>query len=125
MKMGFLGRGTAPAAHSPKAPKDDLYEMANLFSRHTGLPVTVWVSVKGGARHAARVKVCRRPGDKMDASDTASVAIQPPPKLVVGTLEPAVEDVVLRWVSLNSAALMDYWNGLIDTVELIGRLERV
>ena len=62
MKMGFLGRATAPAGRSPKAPEDDLYEMKNLYPRHTGLPVTVWVSVKGGAGHAARVKVCRRPG---------------------------------------------------------------
>ena len=125
MKMGFLSRVAAPAGRSPKAQKDDLYEMANLFPRHTGLPVTVWVSVKGGARHAARVKVCRRPGDRMDASDTASVGIQPTPELVAGSLEPEIEAVVLQWVSLNSAALLDYWNGLIDTVELIGRLQKI
>ena len=125
MKTGFLSRAPVPSGHSPKTQEDDLYEMANLYPRHTGLPVTVWVSVKGGARHAARVKVCRRPGDKMDASDTASVGIQPTPKLVAGTLEPAIEDAVLRWVSLNSAALMAYWNGSIDTVDLIGRLEQI
>ncbi len=61
----------------------------------------------------------------MDASDTASVGIQPAPELVAGSLEPAVEAVVLQWVSLNSAALLDYWNGLIDTVELIGRLQKI
>jgi len=99
MKMGFLNLVLAPAGRSPKAQKDDLYEMANLYPRHTGLPVTVWVSVKGGARHAARVKVWRRPGDKMDASDTASVGIQPTPQLVAGTLEPVIEVMVLQWVS--------------------------
>lgn len=98
MKMGFLSRATAPAGRSPKTPEDDLYEMKNLYPRHTGLPVTVWVSVKGGAGHAARVKVCCRPGDKMDASDTASVGIQPTPHLVAGTLEPVIEVVVLQWV---------------------------
>jgi hypothetical protein len=27
----------------------DLFEMANLYPRTTGLPMTVWVSPKGGA----------------------------------------------------------------------------
>jgi len=35
---------------------------------------------------------------KMDASDTASVGIQPTPHLVAGTLEPVIEVMVLQWV---------------------------
>jgi len=41
---------------------DALFEMANLFPRTTGLPMTIWVSPKGGARHDARVKVSMTPG---------------------------------------------------------------
>ena len=36
---------------------DELFEMANLFPRTTGLPMTVWVSPRGNARHDLRVKV--------------------------------------------------------------------
>jgi hypothetical protein len=31
---------------------EDLFEMANLYPDITGLPVTVWVSPRGAARHA-------------------------------------------------------------------------
>jgi hypothetical protein len=40
---------------------DDLFQMANLFPRTTGLPVTVWVSPRGNARHDVRVKVNMTP----------------------------------------------------------------
>jgi hypothetical protein len=30
---------------------DELFEMANLFPRTTGLPMTVWVSPRGNTRH--------------------------------------------------------------------------
>ena len=41
----------------------DAYEMTNLYPRHTGLPMTVWVSPRGCAWHAARVKVHMAHGD--------------------------------------------------------------
>ena len=31
----------------------DTYQMANLYPRDTGLPMTVWVSVRGGATSPA------------------------------------------------------------------------
>jgi hypothetical protein len=45
-------------------PEDDskaLFAMANLFSRHTGLPFVVWVSCRGVAQHDVRVKVSPGP----------------------------------------------------------------
>jgi hypothetical protein len=35
---------------------DELYEMANLYPAETGLPMTVWVSPRGRARHDVRVR---------------------------------------------------------------------
>jgi hypothetical protein len=32
---------------------------------------------------------------------------------------------VVSWVSLNAPALIEYWDGGIDTVELVTRLQRV
>jgi hypothetical protein len=45
---------------------DELFEMANLFPRTTGLPMTVWVSPRGNTRHQVRVKLNMSPGDQMD-----------------------------------------------------------
>ncbi len=61
----------------------------------------------------------------MTIDDTAVVAIRPAPALLHGTLPPDLLGPVLRWVALNAPALLDYWTGTIDTVEFVGRLQRV
>src|ERR1700683_809932 len=67
MALGLLTKQVAktPSTAKGRSEPDDLYEMANLFPDDTGLPVTVWVSPRGRARHAARIKVCRTAGNKM------------------------------------------------------------
>src|SRR5580658_7509882 len=77
MALGFVTDRLAKRQRVVKGPgrSDDLYEMANLFPEDTGLPVTVWVSPRGRARHAARVKVCRVPGNKMVPTNTAAYAL--------------------------------------------------
>ena len=108
-------------------PEDaaDLFEMANLYPQTTGLPMTVWVSARGHARHDVRVKVCLTPGDRMDADNTAAVAVRPSPHLLHGALPAASLAPVLEWVARNAPVLVDYWEGAIDTGGLIGRLQRV
>lgn len=103
----------------------DLFEMANLYPRTTGLPVTVWVSPKGGARHDVRVKVSSVPGERMDIASAAVVGVRPEPTLLHGELPAGSLGAVQTWVRLNTPALIDYWNGDIDTVELVGRLQRL
>jgi hypothetical protein len=103
---------------------DEMYEMANLFPRTTGLPMTVWVSPRGRARHAARIKVSLSPG-RMDIANTAVVGIRPSPRLIEGTLPPADLELVSRWIKFNEAVLMDFWNETIDSVELGGRLQKI
>jgi hypothetical protein len=111
-------------AAKPRNPVEAPFEMANLYPRHTGLPVTVWVSPRGRARHAARVKVCRRPGDRMDPTDLVSVSIRPTPRAIDGDLPPEVMQAVSAWIACNEEALMNYWDGAIDTIELATRLRR-
>jgi len=111
-------------AAKPQTQAEAPFEMANLYPRHTGLPVTVWVSPRGRARHAARIKVCRRPGDRMDPTDLVSVSIRPTPRAIDGELSPDVMQAVSVWISGNEAVLMDYWDGTIDTIELAARLTR-
>ena len=58
---------------------DELFEMANLFPGTTGLPMTVWVSPRGNARHDVGVKVNMTHGNQMTVSNTATVGIRPSP----------------------------------------------
>jgi hypothetical protein len=95
---------------------DELFEIANLFPRTTGLPMTVWVSPRGNTRHEVRVKLNMSPGDQMTVSNTAVVGVRPTPHVIAGQLSPDDQRAVFAWVSLNSAALIAYWEGRIDTI---------
>ena len=61
----------------PLITDDDLFLMANLRPDETGLPMVIWVSERGNARHDARVKVSQAHGSRIDPNNTASVAIRP------------------------------------------------
>lgn len=116
--------------HARIAPGDveedrDLFEMANLYPRTTGLPMTVWVSPRGHARHDARMKVSLVPGDRMVLDDAAVVSVRPQPELLHGDLSAQDAEAVFRWVLLNQDALIAYWNGACDTLELGARLHSV
>ena len=64
----------------PTTEEDDTFLMSNLYPRDTGLPMTVWVNVKGGARHDVRVKVNSRHGDRAVVNDLAVVSVRPAPR---------------------------------------------
>jgi len=104
---------------------DELFEMANLFPRTTGLPMTVWVSPRGNARHDGRVKVNMVHGDQMNITNRAVVGVRPTPHIVAGRLSPDDQRAVFEWISLNTAALVEYWDGRIDTVELARLIKRI
>jgi hypothetical protein len=105
-----------PQVHEPES--DELFEMANLFPRTTGLPMTVWVSPRGNARHEVRVKVNMTHGNQMTISNTAVVGVRPAPHLIAGQLSPDDRQAAFEWVSLNADALVEYWEGRIDTIQL-------
>src|SRR6516165_3019018 len=101
----------------------DLFEMANLYPDTTGLPMTVWVSPRGAARHDVRVKVNMTHGNQMNIANTAVVGVRPMPCVISGQLSPADAQAVYQWVTLNANALVAYWEGRIDTAQMIHALE--
>jgi len=109
----------------PGGEESTPFEMANLYPATTGLPMTVWVSPRGHTRHDARVKVNIRHGRRMDLDQTAVVSIRPTPRLVEGSLPSADLATVSEWIKRNEAALIDFWDGAVDTAELVGRLVKV
>ena len=113
-----------PGAHGEgSADSDDFFEMADLFSKHTGLPFVVWISYKGGARHDVRVKVS--PGPKALPSEMASVAIRPEIRVVQGDLGPSDLALLSRWIEINRDTLVRYWEGDIDTKDAIDEIRPV
>lgn len=97
---------------------DELFEMANLYPRTTGLPMTVWVSPRGNARHDVRIKVNMTHGNQMTVENTAIVAVRPSPRVIAGRLSPDDESAIFDWITLNATAIIAYWDGDIDTVQL-------
>jgi hypothetical protein len=102
---------------------DELYEMANLYPRTTGLPMTVWVGPRGNARHDYRVKVNMTHGNQMNIENTAVVGVRPSPHMIAGRLSLEDERAVSNWITLNTAAIIAYWDGDIDTLELARTLK--
>jgi len=62
-------------------------------------------------------------GDQMTIDNTAVVGVRPAPHLVAGRLSSDDRRLVFEWIRLNAAALIAYWDGSIDTVELIQALK--
>jgi hypothetical protein len=102
-----------------------LFEMANLFPADTGLPMVIWASERGRAQHDVRVKVNQSHGTRMLPGNLATVAVRPVPRLVTGRLSSADLQLVSRWIALNEAALVDYWEYRISTPEFVRRLQKL
>lgn len=109
----------------PPVAEDELFEMANLYPRTTGLPMTVWVSPRGGARHDARVKVSIQGDDRMVPEGAAVMGIRREPRLIEGGLGRAEFEAAAAWIALNRDALLAFWEGEIDTIELGQKLRKV
>ena len=105
--------------------EQDFFEMANLFPADIGLPMVVWVSERGHARHDVRVKVNQSHGTRRLPGNLAVVAVRPAPRLIAGNLSPTDLGAVSDWIWLNEAALVDYGEYRISTAQLIQHLRRL
>jgi hypothetical protein len=101
------------------------FEMANLRPKSTGLPMVILVSEKGRSQHGPRIKVSLRHGDRMDALNTMTVTIEDEPQLIGEGIPVQDLEAIRRYISLNKHTLLGYWNGEIDTVELVANLKPV
>ena len=105
------------------ADSDDIFFMTNLSPRMTGLPMAVWVSPRGNARHDVRIKVNTTHGNRMTIEDTAVVAVRPAPRVVAGRLTQEDRRLVADWVRLNYEAIIGYWGNELDTGQFLERLK--
>jgi hypothetical protein len=100
-----------------------LYEMANVFPKHTGLPFVVWMSYKGGAQHDVSVKVSH--GPEVLPSEMVSVAIRPHVHLVEGNMSTSDLELLTKWIELNQDVLLKYWEGEIDTKDAVDAIRQI
>jgi len=97
-------------------PQDeDLFEMANISPKRTGLPFVVWISPNAGAPHDVRVKVSQ--GPKIHSSELVSVAIRPDVHVVGGELDANDLSLLQKWIELNRDVIIKYWDGDIEYTE--------
>jgi hypothetical protein len=101
------------------------FEMANLRPKSTGLPMVIWVSECGRAKHGPRIKVSLNPGEKSNMDDTVSVTIADSPQVIGGSLASSDLKSVTRYIEVNREVLLEFWNGEIDTIELAQRLQSI
>jgi uncharacterized phosphosugar-binding protein len=107
------------------ALEDESYAMANLSPRMTGVSRHIFVSPRMGS-HDVRIKVSVSPGKNTLPIDCAVIALRPSVHHVAGQALPAsVIAELARWVSFNIQPLIDYWDGNIDTGELIAALKSI
>lgn len=127
--QALTGEKLRPSKRFVKTSSDresrETYEMANLYPSDTGLPMTVWVSPRGRTRHDARVKVCMTPGNRMDTTNCAEVAIRPEPQLLKGKLDTRDFSAVTRWIEQNRDALIGHWDGEFSTVAFVTKMQRL
>jgi len=95
---------------------EDLFEMANLSPKRTGLPFVIWISPRGGAQHDVRVKVTRSP--KALPGEFITVTVRPEVN-VLGPGKLSTHELALlrQWIELNRDVLIRFWNGDIEYTE--------
>ena len=108
----------------------EMYEMANLRSRLTGLPVTIYVTLGGDEiQHAARIKVSSLYGDKMRKDAMFSMTISNSPEVIGDAGEIKSQDIkeIKQFIIKNREMLQALWDdeaGIEDLVDVIREREK-
>jgi hypothetical protein len=115
--LADLGRTVALAEAD-----DEVEDMVSLRSEKTGIDNTIFISTKGYAQHAPRIKIAVDPPHTFNAtSKSASMAIHDY-SMTGAYVAPHVVEQAKQFIDRNREALLDYWEHKIDTAELIERL---
>src|SRR5262249_30106089 len=101
-------------------------EMASYGKNVTGVDNTIFISEKGYARHAARIKVAIDPPKTFNSTGvTTSIAIDSG-EVVAGKVPKAkLLNQVRQFIDINRNVLLDYWNSRFGTDELQRRLRSI
>ena len=100
-------------------------DTVSLTLKETGIQNTLFVSTKGYAQHAPRIKIAIDPPDSFSAtSKSASMALHG--FKVTGEHVPVhIAKQAEQFIELNRQVLADYWELRIATAELLRRIRPV
>jgi hypothetical protein len=118
-------RSTSLASDVPATESEDIFFMTNLSPRMTGLPMAIWASPRGNARHDVRIKVNMSHGRLMKIDNTAVVAVRPSPRVIAGRLSAEDQRLIAEWIALNASVLVDFWDDKLDTDQFLERLKKL
>jgi hypothetical protein len=107
------------------AERELIGDMVNYRKRTTGVENTIFISQRGYAKHAARIKVAVDPDSLNVLSKQASIELSTG-KVVAGE-SPSAEVLkqIKKFIELNRNTLIDYWESRISTEELQELLKAV
>lgn len=92
----------------------------------TGLPMAVWITENQGYPHDVRVKVSPLHGGGGRWDQAPSIGVRPSPHEIVKDSLPAADvALVSQWIDLNRDAIIAFWDGTIDAIEVAGRLRPI
>lgn len=98
---------------------DEAEDMVSLTTQETGVDNIIFVSTKGYARHAPRIKIAVDPPDSLNAAGTnASMAIHDY-GLTGADLAPQIVQQAKHFIDRNREVLLRYWNCEISTKQMI------
>ena len=102
----------------------DVLEMASSLRQHiTGLPMIIWVSERGNAKHGPRVKVQTDYDQKVKVHKFVEISISDDPEVKGGTgLSKKDFNIIKEFIISNKTILVDLWNYKIDIFEFKDRL---
>src|SRR5215472_7427889 len=89
---------------SAKPGEQDIFEMTNLYRETTGLPMTVWVSPRGTARHDVRIKANMMHGNQMIIAHRPIVTGRYASRLHVGGVEKGCAGLIPEWADRHGTA---------------------
>lgn len=97
-----------------------------LVPSQTGLPMAVWITENAGYVHDVRVKVSPLHGGRGAWPSALSVAVRPTPhEIVPGSLGSVDFALVSQWIKLNHNAIVAFWDGALNTGEVLANLQRL
>jgi hypothetical protein len=104
--------------------EDEDQDMSSLRREETGVDNTIFVSTKGRAQHAPRIKIAIDPPDSFNAtSKTASMAFHD--YSVTGAyVPPRLVEQATRFIERNRDVLLRYWDAKISTREMLDQIRK-
>lgn len=102
----------------------DLFEMANLSTRETKLPVVVWISIKPDENHKIpRIKFVNEKTTKTIKNNLVPLSITDDPYILSKNTTLNIPDsdfeLIRQWVIKNKEGLLKVWNDEITPTEFV------